>query len=321
MARAVVTGATGFIGSHLCAHLRGLGWQTIAIARRGAQTAALETIGVEIARADILDRTGVLAAVPTETDVLFHLACAPFGTGLEANYVRRVNEDGLRNALFAATDKKITCTVYVSDAVCFGKRTDILTERTPLAAPQMLQGSYAKSKRECEAIFGRAVARGLEAVSLMPGAVLGDGLRRYRALPFLAALGEDEFLQKSGGRHFVDVETFVQTLVTAAQRGRTGQRYLVGSHYYSWQEIAQDFLDVNNLSTKLQRRGGIESILRGIASMTRRSLFSNPVDDDAWAWASEQHISADVAVADLGFTPENIQPALTALYKSLRSDI
>jgi dihydroflavonol-4-reductase len=318
MALAVVTGASGFIGTHLVAHLRALHWDVVALARRSSKTAHLAALGAKVVAVDVTDRSGMLAAVPTGVDVLFHLACAPFGSGFQDDYIARVNEDGLRNALFAATDKKTTCTVYLSDAICFGRVEGMIHEKTMLANPKNLQGAYARSKRECEAILGRAIARGLDAVSVMPSAVLGAGLRAYRAKPFHEAMAHQSVGTASGGRCFTDVSALAHLLVCAAERGMTGQRYLVGGPYQSWAEIMQRFIDVNGLSTKLSPTSGVAALIQ--YNVNRLKALSGRgtgqyVDD--WMWQHKQQISAELSQSDLGFEPLIPDKALADLYSSL----
>ncbi len=316
MATAVVTGATGFIGTHLAAHLRSLNWRVIALARRTSNVAVLQSLGADVVRVDITDRTAVLAAVPQDTDVLFHLACAPFGNGFQSDYIARVNEDGLRNALFAATDKKVTCTVYLSDAICYGTQSHIIHEKAELAAQPMLQGAYARSKRECEAILGRAIARGLDAVSIMPTAVLGHGLRPYRARLFQSALDADTVLVPDGGRNFVDVASLVQMMLRAAERGMIGQRYLVGGAYQSWEDILRRFIDINGLSTKLNKQSGFGKIVSKVKHLSAASKSQDP--SDAWLWSRNLQISAQISELDLAFQAGDIDLALRNLYAFLR---
>jgi dihydroflavonol-4-reductase len=312
MARAVVTGATGFIGTHLVSYLRSLNWDVIAVARRTSNIAVLNSLGAHVVRADITDRSTMMAGIPTGIDVLFHLSCAPFASGLQTDNLSRVNEDGLRNSIFAATEKKVTCLVYMSDAIVYGERTDIIHEKTELAQPLALPSAYAKSRRECEAIFGRAIARGLDAVSVMPGAVLGHGLRQYRMRPFEAVLNQATAHAPSGGRNFVDVASVVRVLVRAAERGMTGQRYFVGGPYQSWEDILQRFIDINGLSTKITKVGPFDTVAKMFRRLAPSSKAIDPTDD--WMWARQLHLSAEISQNDLEFQPGDIDAALKSLY-------
>jgi dihydroflavonol-4-reductase len=316
MARAVVAGATGFIGTHLVGYLRSLNWNVIALARRTSNVGVLNSLGADVVRADITDRSAVMAAIPTGIDVMFHLSCAPFANGFQADYLGRVNEDGLRNSIFAATEKKVTCLVYMSDAIAYGEKIDIIHERTELAQPQTLPSAYAKSRRECEAIFGRAIARGLDAVSVMPGAVLGHGLRQYRMRLFESVLDQATAQAPDGGRNFVDVTSVVQVLVRAAERGMTGQRYLVGGPYQSWEDILQRFVDVNGLSTKIIKAGRLDRATKLFKRFASSSKSIDPTDD--WMWARQLHLSSEISQNDLRFQPGDIDAALKSLYSYLR---
>jgi dihydroflavonol-4-reductase len=317
MAVAVVTGATGFIGHHLIAHLRALNWQVIGLARQAANTDMLASMGAQIIRVDVTDRAKILAAVPLGADVLFHLACAPFGAGLQADYLARVNEDGLRNVLFAATDKKVTCTIYMSDAICYGEQASIIDEHTPMAPLSMLPSPYARSRRECEAIFGRAIARGLEAVSLMSGAIIGDGLRFYRRQFFEAAIKLTSVQAPTGGHNFVDVESVVQALIRAAERGMTGQRYFVGGTYQSWEEMLQRFIKVNGLSTKVTQAGYLGQFTKILNNLLPTTKSVDHRDD--WIWSHQLHLSTNMSQTDLGFQPRDIDAALKKLYASIHA--
>jgi dihydroflavonol-4-reductase len=316
MARAVVTGATGFIGTHLVAHLRSLNWNVSAVARRTSNIGVLTSLGADVVRADITDRTAMMAAVPAGVDVLFHLSCAPFGNGFQADYLTRVNEDGLRNSIFAATEKKVTCMVYLSDAIAYGEQAETIHEKTQLAQPQALPSAYAKSRRECEAIFGRAIARGLDAVSVMPGAVLGHGLRQYRMRPFESVVGQGFAQAPKGGRNFVDVASLVHLLVRAAERGMTGQRYLVGGPYQSWQEILQRFAEINGLSTKITKAGPFSPVAKLLKRLAPSSKPIDPTDD--WIWERQLQLSSETSQNDLGFQPGDIDITLKSLYTYLR---
>jgi dihydroflavonol-4-reductase len=315
MARAFVTGATGFIGTHLVSYLRSLNWNVIALARRTSNIAVLNSLGAEVVRADITDRSAMMSAIPTGVDVLFHLSCAPFASGFQTDYLSRVNEDGLRNSIFVATEKKVTCLVYMSDAIAYGEKADIIHEKTELAQPQTLPSAYAKSRRECEAIFGRAIARGLDAVSVMPSAVLGHGLRQYRMRPFESVLNQVSAQAPQGGRSFVDVASVVQLLVRAAERGMTGQRYFVGGAYQSWEDILQRFVDVNGLSTKITKVGRLDAVTSIFKRLKSSSKLIDPTDD--WIWARELHLSPEISQTDLDFQPGDINAALKSLFTYL----
>src|SRR5688500_14524894 len=93
--RAFVTGATGGIGSVLCAHLVSSGWEVTALARPGSETRAIEKLGrVRIVRCDLLDERS-LTEMMLGCDTVFHLAAmvhAPRGTPDAA--FRSVNVSG-----------------------------------------------------------------------------------------------------------------------------------------------------------------------------------------------------------------------------------
>lgn len=323
MALAVVTGATGMVGTELVRHLRQLRWRVIALVRKGSDASGIEALGAGICRVDLLDRSAVTAAVPEGADVLFHLAAAPFNAGFAPDYISRVNEDGLRSILFAAVDKRVTCTVYLSDSVVYGFGTTVITEEKRMAEPEQLRNSYARSRRECEAILGRAMARGLDAISVLPAGVIGAGLRIYRAAPFREMLWADTLVVPDGGRCFVAIEDVPPALVAAAERGVAGQRYLLGGPYLSWRALLGQFAAVNSLPVRLRLASRLsEPLGRGLARLGLRRTGSFGMDHaDAWLMSREQRISSDLAASDLGFAPSGLDGSLTGLGDSLRNRI
>jgi dihydroflavonol-4-reductase len=317
MALAIVTGATGMIGTHLVRALRARRWKVLALVRRDSQTAALEALGATPVRTDLLDRGRTVAAVPEGADVIFHLAGASWNMGLMPDYLTRVNEDGLRNIIFAATDRRATCLVNLTDAVIYGPQESLLTEESPLADPRQLNHPYERTRRECEAIFGRAVARGLDAVSVVASAVLGAGLRPHHSMLFRILHERPDMLVPPGGRCFIGAEVLADTLIAAAEKGRTGQRYLVGGPPLSWHEVLERYAAANGLDTALKpyrKAGFLPSWLNRLGAGS--SLDVNR--EDYRLLTRSQHLSCDLCAAELGCPPGDLDIALRALASTLR---
>lgn len=180
--RALVTGATGLLGSHLADRLRADGWRVRALVRHPGSAQWLADDGVELARGDTLDAAS-FADAARGCDVVFHAAAAitPRG-GWEA--FRRPNVDGTANAVAAAAGAGARL-LQVSSVAVYGPdaryRVDgaQLSEEGPLA-PLPEHAFYARSKRESEALALDAHRAGrLWATAIRPCVVYGRRDRQF----------------------------------------------------------------------------------------------------------------------------------------------
>ena len=181
MPRALVTGATGLVGSYLIERLLADGWRARAMARAPAAAAHLGARGVEVVQGDVLDADSFSRAA-AGCDVVFHAAAAVSAPRGWDEY-RATNIDGTRNAVDAARRASARL-MHVSSVAVYGAgdryRTGSLTdEESPL--PPLPEGAwYARSKRESEALVLDAHARGaIWATAIRPDVIYGKGDRQF----------------------------------------------------------------------------------------------------------------------------------------------
>ncbi len=223
----LVTGATGFLGTHLCAALCEEG-ETVGATRRSSSTVGrLDDLSLRWHEVDVLDPDAVRTAVDGY-DRVYHLA----GVGLQnadAETVRRVNRDGTRNVLAAAHEADVDRVVFTSTAGT--RRADGVADETDLATPI---GAYQEGKASAERAVEQYTRRGLDVVTAHPTSVFGPYDTSFTARLFSLVTDPKGIVHPPGGASIVDVDDVVAGLVAAMERGRSNEHYILGGenlHY------------------------------------------------------------------------------------------
>jgi dihydroflavonol-4-reductase len=232
--RAFITGASGFIGSHLAAHLVRDGWQVAALVH-GRSVDSAE--GIERVEGDIRD-AALLTGAMKGTDVLFHLASALGASRLGEEELRAINAGGTRAALSAARAAGVKRVVHFSSAGVLGHVAEgrAAAEDHPLDP----RDAYDRTKLEGERIALAFAGEGWDVVVIRPGWVYGPGDRRTLKLFRAAArkripvVGRGRTLQTP-----VFIDDLIDGTLRAADRGRAGEIYnLAGPEVLTVREIA-----------------------------------------------------------------------------------
>lgn len=177
----LVTGATGLIGSNAAAQLRESNHRVRALVRPGSRTAELEAMGVELVEGDLQDAGDVQRAAEG-CDFCIHSAALVVG-GPPHPYedYHNVNVVGSRNVLDAAERAGIRRTVLLSTSAAFD-RTTTMTEKSPPRDDDCGGDPYAQTKRDVVIETQRRVEKGLDAVTVLPGACFGPAPTLDRAV-------------------------------------------------------------------------------------------------------------------------------------------
>ena len=193
MRRALVTGATGLVGSHIVERLQRDGWNVRALVREHADTTWLSARHVDLALGDVLDSVP-FAAAAVGCDAIFHTAAAitPKG-GWEA--WRATNIGGTANAIDAAESSGARL-LHLSSVAVYGPsgryRPEGLTDERVTLQPIPERAYYARSKRESEGMVLAAHAeQRIWATAVRPCVVYGPRDRQF--VPRVAALLDTGF--------------------------------------------------------------------------------------------------------------------------------
>ncbi|MEA2447728.1 MAG: hypothetical protein QOK47_1365 [Actinomycetota bacterium] len=231
MAKAFITGATGFIGGKVAERLRERGDQVVALVRSPSKAGKLKELGCEIVEGDLgsVDaiRTGVKGC-----DAVFHIA-ADYRVGIPAGErasMHEANVTGTEIVLDAAIEAGVGKIVYVSTIGYFGNTRGKVVDETFVRTDFDWLSAYDETKYLAHEIATDRVKKGAPIVTVQPGGVYGPGdasdlamlIDRVRSgkLPFLP-MGDVGF-------NFVHVDDVVEGILLAYDKGRVGESYVLG---------------------------------------------------------------------------------------------
>ena len=173
--KALVTGATGFVGAAVARALSVAGWQVRVLVRAGSDRGNLQRLAVEVVEGDLADLSSLERALEGCSG-LFHVA-ADYRLGArDPQALYRTNVEGTRNILNAARTAGVGRIVYTSSVATIGIPSDGSPgdERTPVTLSNMI-GHYKRSKYLAEEVVRDAARMGMSVVIVNPSTPVGPG--------------------------------------------------------------------------------------------------------------------------------------------------
>ena len=274
----LVTGGTGFVGSHVVRALLARGRSVRCLARPESRRDNLEGLDVEIVSGDLTDPASLSRAL-SGVHTLYHAAADYRLWARDPQELYRANAGGTENILAAAAAAGVSKVVYTSSVAALGLTADGSPgdESTPVSRERII-GHYKKSKYDAELVARTWAAKGLPIVIVNPSTPIGE--RDIKPTP-TGQLVVD-FLNRrlpayvDTGLNLVDVRDVAAGHLAAAERGRPGERYILGNRNMTLKEI----LDVLAALTGLPAPGlrlphwiplSAAAVATGVARVTGRA--------------------------------------------------
>lgn len=241
MVRALVTGATGCVGANIVEALLARGYEVRALRRESSALDALTGLTPEMVMGDVLDSDSLRAAM-TGCQLVFHAAAISQYWRNKPDLIYTVNVIGTRNVLEAARSRGVDRVVFTSSVAALGVPTrsnQLITEEAWYNWPPG-RFHYGHSKLLAEGEVGRAVARGLDVVSVNPTTVIGRRDVNHVGGEILRVVKKGWFLlAPPGGMGVVSAQATGIGHVLAAERGRTGERYILSGENISHRRMME----------------------------------------------------------------------------------
>jgi nucleoside-diphosphate-sugar epimerase len=226
VSRVFVTGGSGVIGGALVARLIERGDDVVALARSDTSAAVLDARGATVVRGDVLDEE-VLARGMDGCELTYHVAGVNAMCVEDPEAMRRVNVDGAAGAVRAAKRAGVPRLVHTSSATTIGEPPGTIgREDTPHRGWYL--STYDRTKTEGErAVLATAAETGQDVVCVNPSSVQGPGRASGTGRFMLAFLDGRLKLFVDTHVSLVDIADCVESHLLAAERGASGERYLV----------------------------------------------------------------------------------------------
>jgi dihydroflavonol-4-reductase len=238
--KCLVTGATGFLGTNLVHELVRGGWQVRALGLPGSPVNYIRDLPVEIVYGDITVPDDVDRAV-SGSEVVFHVAGDTSWWKKRFARQRAVNVDGTVNVADACLRHGVRRMVHTCTIDALGYNPDGIADET--WQPYNYEGTgynYADTKREGELRLRDYMGRGLDAVVIYPGSMLGpyDFTLQYGRLFFDLRDGKVPGCP-AGGVSFGHVAEVARAHIAAAGKGRSGEGYVCAGVNVTYRELFQ----------------------------------------------------------------------------------
>lgn len=238
--KCLVTGATGFLGANLVSALVQQGWQVRAFGLPGSNIDAIKQWPVEVLYGDITHPSDVDAAVEG-SEIVFHLAGDTSWWEKRFARQRAINVDGVVNVAEACLKHGVKRIVHTSTVDALGYNpAGIAGESWTIYNYGGTGYNYADTKREGERRLRQYLAKGLDAVVIYPGSMIGpyDFTLQYGRLFFQLRDGKVPGCPP-GGVSFGHVAEVARAHIAAAIKGRTGAGYICAGVNVTYRELFQ----------------------------------------------------------------------------------
>lgn len=281
--KALVTGGTGFVGSHVVRELIAQGHEVTVLHRQSSKLTALEGLDYTSASGDLFD-VDLLTQYFEGHDWVFHVAAVADYWRADRDWMFKVNVKGTENVFQAAQQAGVKRVIFTSSAAAVGLRDDgkPSDEQMPFNLPPQ-QFPYGYSKALAERVVKRFVDAGQDIVIVNPVVIMGEGDLNMISGSFVTqtvAYGRLTPIT-SGGVALVDVTDVARWQIIAADKGQTGERYILGTANYNYRELFDLIADTVGVGRPMIRTP--DFILPTVAYFNDRLRsmgIETPIDSD-----------------------------------------
>ncbi|NVJ68837.1 MAG: NAD-dependent epimerase/dehydratase family protein [Alphaproteobacteria bacterium] len=233
---AFITGATGFLGRHICDVLNEQGWEIHALVRDERKAGKLLGDKIHFIKGDLTLASSYRELLPTTIDCIFHIAADTSTWKKEAARQEKINVEGTAALLQLCQDVKAKRFIHVSSISVFGIHKELVREQTTKLGKDSWV-SYVRTKTVAERKVAEAAARGTDAVIVNPTHIVGryDDHNWSRMIQMMHQ-GTLPGVPPGAG-NFANGRAVAEAIVAAYEKGRKGESYILGGPYASMRDF------------------------------------------------------------------------------------
>lgn len=311
----LVTGASGFVGSHLVRLLAARGEPLRVLVRPTSQLRALEGLAAERVEGDLRDAKSLEAAL-RDVRRVFHVAADYRLWARDPGEIYESNVAGTRNLLDAAARAGVERFVYTSTVatIAVPRGPELPSESTRARLDEMI-GHYKRSKFLAEQEAARAAASGFPVVIVNPTAPVGPG--DWKPTPtgriLLDFLSGKMPAYVDTGLNVVPVEDVAAGHLLAAERGRIGERYILGGRNMTLKEILESLAVIAGRRSPRLRLPHVMALAAGYADQFVARLLGREPQIPLEGVRMARHkmwVDCSKATRELGFQAGSVEAAL-----------
>jgi len=304
------------VGSHVARALAAQGADLRLLVRSGSDLRNIQELQAERVMGDLRDAASLKKAV-TGCDVVFHVAADYRLWVRDPDEMYRSNVEGTKAILEAARESKVRRMVYTSSVATMGFQSNghLANEESPVSLANMI-GPYKRSKYMAEELAIRAGKSGMDVVVVNPTTPVGE--RDIKPTPTGRIVVD--FLKKKfpayvdTGLNLVDVAECAQGHIAALEKGRSGERYILGGENLTLKQILDRLADITGLPSPKIKVPYVVALATGVVDQVVTGYIRNreprATIDAVRMGRKKMFVSSGKAEHDLGWKTVPVNAAL-----------
>jgi len=323
---AFVTGATGFLGSHVARALVDEGAELRLLVRKSSNLKNLEGLNAETAVGDLRDAASLEKAI-AGCEIVFHVAADYRLWVRDPAEMYKSNVEGTRALLEAARKNGVRRVVYTSSVATMGFTSNghPADEESPVSLADMI-GHYKRSKFMAEQVAMEAGRGDMQVVTVNPTTPVGE----HDVKPTPTGRIVVDFLKRKfpayveTGLNLVDVRVCARGHLAAMEKGRTGERYILGGENLTLKQILDELGKITGLPSPRVKLPYFFAFATGVVDemITGRLLKREPraTIDTVRMGSKMMFASSDKAERELGWKIVPVEDALRRAVEWFRAN-
>ena len=311
-----LTGATGFVGSHVARALAAQGADLRLLIRSSSDLRNIQELQADRVVGDLRDAASLKKAL-AGCDVIFHVAADYRLWVRDPDEMYRSNVEGTKAILEAARENKVRRVVYTSSVATMGFQSNghLATEDSPVSLGNMI-GPYKRSKFMAEEIAIQAGRSGMDVVVVNPTTPVGE--RDIKPTPTGRIVVD--FLKKKfpayvdTGLNLVDVTECARGHIAALEKGKSGERYILGGENLTLKQILDKLAVITGLPSPRIRVPYVLALATGVVDQVVtghiRGREPRATIDAVRMGRKKMFVSSGKAERDLGWKTVPVDDAL-----------